>query len=291
MTPATLPPPRVIEFVGAPGAGKSTLLPIVAQVCRDAGYEPATVVASARGLAARTRPGRVLVRCVPAGRVRAAALWALFRVASGAATLRQIGATWPLCRDVVRSQRGRPAAADVRDRRVRYWFARLLGAHGLFLAQGRPGEVLVLDEGYVHRVVQLFASSVEVPENSVVRRYLALVPEPDVLVVVEAPIGRCVERVRARGPWSRFGHRPPEDLAAFVANAHTATTAAAAVARARGWVVVTVHNDGDDPEPARRALRERLARTLGVDEVAAVDGEVPNGEVRNVEVRHGEVVR
>jgi hypothetical protein len=274
MTSTVLPPPRVIEFVGAPGAGKSTLMPVVAEVCRDAGYAPATVVEAARGLAARTRWGWLPGRLVPVGRMRRAALWAVFRAVSAAAAVRQVGATWPLCRDVARSQRGRPAAAERRDRRVGYWFVRLLGAHGLFLAEGRPGEVLVLDEGYVHRVVQLFASPVEVPEASAVRRYLDLVPEPDVLVVVEAPAGRCLERVRSRGPWSRFTQRPPEDLAAFVANAHVATTVAAAVARERGWVVVTVANDGDDPEPARRALREGLSRALGVDALPTVDQRV-----------------
>jgi thymidylate kinase len=253
--------PLVVEFVGAPGAGKSTLLPVVAAACRDAGLTAWTVVAAARPLAARTPLGRLTA--VLDGRRREQALWLVFRWASAVAAVAHIVRTWPLAWRVLRSQWRRPTGADAGERRVLYWLFRLLGAHALFLARGRPGEVLLLDEGYVHRVVQLFSSAVEVPDPDTVTGYLETVPSPDLVVVVEAPADRCVERVRTRGVWARLAARDPDELARFVANAHRAATLAAASARACGWEVVTVDNGAAPSTDAADALRRTSRAWFG----------------------------
>jgi hypothetical protein len=253
--------PLVIELVGAPGSGKTTLLPIVLDACRSAGLGPGTVVDLARPLASRTPLGR-LVTSLPEGRIRSRALWSVFRWASAGSAITQAARTWPLARQVLRSQRGRPPGAEAGTRRVGYWMYRLLGAHGLFLRHATIGEVLVLDEGYVHRVVQLFASTVEEPGPVAVRRYLSTVPVPELLVAVHAPVERCVERVTARGAWARFAGRDAVELRRFVSSAYRATELATSYARDQGWNLIEVDNatDGIDAISAvlRAAMTERL---------------------------------
>jgi hypothetical protein len=259
--------PLVIELVGAPGSGKTTLLPIVLEACRSAGLTPGTVVGLARPLASRTPLGR-LVTPLPEGRIRSRASWLVFRWASAGSAVTQVARTWPLARQVLRSQRGRAPGAEAGTRRVGYWMYRLLGAHGLFLRYATIGEVLVLDEGYVHRVVQLFASTVEEPGPVTVRRYLSTVPVPDLLVAVHAPVERCVERVTARGVWARFAGRDGDELKRFVSSAHRATELATSYARDQGWNLIEVDNarKGVDAIDAvlRAAITERLDLDLGV---------------------------
>jgi hypothetical protein len=142
---------------------------------------------------------------------------------------------------------------------------RLLGAHGLFIRHATIGEVLVLDEGYVHRVVQLFASSVEEPGLVAVHRYLSTVPVPDLLVAVHAPVERCVERVMARGVWARFAGREGDELRQFVSSAHRATELATSYAREQGWNLIEVDNATDGIDAIGAALRDAMSERLHFD--------------------------
>jgi hypothetical protein len=263
-TPLRTARPLVIELVGAPGSGKSTLLPFVFDACRSAGLAPGTVVGLARPLASRTPLGR-LVTPLPEGRIRSRASWLVFRWASAASSVTQVARTWPLARQVLRSQRGRAPGAEARTRRVGYWIYRLLGAHGLFLRHATIGEALVLDEGYVHRVVQLFASTVEEPGPVTVRRYLSTVPVPDLLVAVHAPVERCVERVTARGVWARFEGREGDELRRFVSSAHRATELATSYARDQGWNMIEVDNATDGIDAIGAVLRAAMTEQFDLD--------------------------
>jgi hypothetical protein len=257
----------VVELVGAPGAGKSSLLPAVQQACEDAGLRPGTVVEFARPLAARTRAGWLLA-ALPEGRYRARAAWVVFRGASALDAVVRAPRHRRLASVVRRSQRSRPRGADVQERRVVYWLRRLVGAHGLFLRRGRPGEVLLLDEGYVHRVVQLFASAVEEPDRRVIDEYLATVPRPDLLVAVHAPVERCVERVRTRGVWTRLEGRADAELERFVASAHRAVEFAVTHARDHGWALVEVDNSGDGLDEAQTMVRETVVARIAAGQGA-----------------------
>jgi hypothetical protein len=264
--PLASPRPLVIELVGAPGSGKSTLLPVVLDACRSAGYASATVVGLARPLASRTPLGRLLT-LLPDGRIRSRASWMFFRWTSAVSSVTQIARTWPLARQVVRSQWGRSPGAEAGTRRVGYWMFRLLGAHGLFLRYATVGEVLVLDEGYVHRVVQLFASTVEEPDREPVRRYLSTVPVPDLLLAVHVPVEQCVERVTARGAWARFADRDGDELKRFVSSAHRATELATSYARELGWNLIEVDNSTDGIDAIGAMLRAAVTERLDPDMV------------------------
>jgi len=255
-------PLRVIELAGAPGAGKTTLLPAVADACDAVGLRPYTVTEAARPFARRTALGR-LEDVLPSTTGRRL-LWAIFYWASMLGGLRLAWRHPRLVVDVVRSQRGRPADADAGRRRVVYWFFRMAGAHLFLRRHGRAGEVLILDEGYVHRTVQLHSSAVERPVPRRIAAYVAALPRTDLVVVVRAPVDVCQDRVRRRGVWRRLGHRSPAEIDRFVANAHEAVTLATAAVRAAGRPVFEVDNAGSLAD-AEVTLKAEVRNVLGSD--------------------------
>ncbi len=252
----------VIEVAGAPGAGKTSLLPTVSVACVAAGLRPYTVETAARPFVERTPPGWLL-RLLPASPRRRAA-WGLYRVLSWMAAVRLALTRPALARHVLMSQRRRPAEADAGARRVLYWYIRTAGSYELLRSLGRPGEALILDEGFVHRTVQVHTSAVEKPDLDRIAAYVALLPPCDVVVVVRASVDACIRRVHARGAWSRLRHREAAEIDSFVRNAHQAIELAAEAARRTGRPVLDVDNDGD-VAGAESALHERLAEQLRRD--------------------------
>lgn len=249
----------VIEMAGAPGSGKTSLTPMVLRTCRAVGIDAYTVQEAARVLAARTVLGRVAAR-LPS-RLRSKALWAVYYAHSLTGAVR-LGVARPgLVRHVYHTQRGRPAAADARGRRVVYWYIRTAGSYAFVRRWGRPGEAFVFDEGFVHRTVQLHASSAEEPRSEQFAEYVSLLPRTDVIVAVETPVATCIERVRARGVWPRLLHAPAAEVDRFISNAHRTVSLTVEVARHDGRQVLTVNNDRT-LEAAGTDLRERLEALL-----------------------------
>lgn len=251
----------IIEMVGAPGAGKTTLLAGIEGGCRAAGLTPVTVHSAARPFAARSPLGRLVCRMVPARR-EDQALWVVFRIESGWHTLRAVIDNRGLTRHVLTSQRRRPPAADARGRRVVYWYLRTMGSRRFLLARARPDEVIVFDEGFVHRAVQLHASVVESPTPAQISAYVADLPRPDLVVHVDASLEVCERRVRERGVWTRLGHRSPAEIHRFLLHAHETVTLVRAELDRRCWTVIDVDNDGTDPGAAVAVLAREVAARL-----------------------------
>ena len=251
---------RVIEVTGAPGAGKTTLLPALAAGCTAAGMRPYTIVDAARPFAARTVIGRLVAR-LP-GRVGRAGLWAVFRTMSAAHTVLFIARHPRLTGTVLATQRGRPPRASAAERRVVYWYLRLMGSYSFLRARARAAEVLILDEGFVHRTVQLFSSSVETPSAHAIDRYVAHIPRPDLVVHVEATPASCRARIRARGRRDHLADRSGDHLDRFVANAHQTVGLTVGAVRRRHWPVAAVPNDGGDRCAAPATARDLVAARL-----------------------------
>jgi hypothetical protein len=76
-------------------------------------------------------------------------------------------------------------------RRVLYWYFRTAGAYEFLRRHARPGEAVIIDEGFVHRAVQLHASCVERPAPRQIASYVRSVPRADLTVVVHAPTHIC----------------------------------------------------------------------------------------------------
>lgn len=262
--------PVVIELLGAPGSGKTTVLPAVIQVCAELRLRAYTVTEAARPFTGRTVAGRA-ASLLPPG-ARRSALWGLFRCFRLLSAPSFAAGHLRLARAVVGSQWRRPPDARAGARRVLHWYVRLAGSYRFLLGRARADEALVLDEGFAHRVVQLFSSSIEVPDGDVIAAYAALVPRPDLLVHVRAPVEVCETRVRSRGVWDRFRNAAPDELPRFVANAHRATELIEEAARSAGWSIVSIDNAGSDPADARRETARVVSTALGQLAVGKVGG-------------------
>lgn len=247
-------------MAGAPGSGKTTLLSTVQESCRTRGIAAYTVVEAARPVARRTALGRAASRLPEAARGKA--LWGVFRLWSAVHTVGFAMRRPALVSLVFRSQRHRPAGSDAGSRRVLYWWLRLAGSHGFLMSHGRASDALVLDEGFVHRTVQLFASSVERPDQRAVEAYIGLVPQPDLLIHVASSPEVCGRRVRERGVWGRLAHRSSDEVDSFVNNAHRTIELAVEAGRDRRWHVVDVDNDGASVAAVVGDLGRRLEDEL-----------------------------
>lgn len=249
----------IIEFIGAPGAGKTTLLPVVTGFFQARDYQAYTVVEAARPFARRTLWGKIVLGLAPLAWQRPL-LWRVFYLQSIVYRLKFMAHHSRLIRQVLSGQRGRPPAADVRQRQVLTWFFRQMGYYEFLRLQAQPDEALVFDEGFVHRVVQLHASSAENPDKTRIAAYVDLLPRPDLVIFVQAPQAVCEKRIYERGLWQRAQHKEPAEITQFICHARQAVDLAVAQARSKGWLVVEVNNGGEDLTAVKANLRQQLAR-------------------------------
>ncbi len=262
----------IIEFIGPPGAGKTTFLSTVIDYFHERDLQAYTVVDAARPFAGRTVGGKLIRHLAPAEWQRPL-LWRQFYLQSWFYRFKFMAHHPRLVREVFASQKQRPAEAGVRERKVLPWFFHLLGSYEFLKAQARRDEVLLFDEGFVHRVVQHFASAVETPQKAPVLAYLDLLPQPDLVIFVQAPWEVCERRIYNRGLWQRFQEKEPAEITQFVINAHQIVGWAVEHIKQRGWTMIEVDNGGDNLDVTRAALRCQMdqapAITGGVRELQA----------------------
>ncbi len=248
----------IIEFIGTPGCGKTTLMPAVIEYLRDRNMRGYSVVQAARPFAGRTLLGRVINRLAPTV-LRDRLLWQVFYHSSTLHQLKFGARHLRLMWQVIKSQRHRPLAADARQRRVLHWFFRLIGSYEFLTTLLGNGEVLVLDEGFLHRVVQMYASDVEEPDLAQIVAYVNLLPRPDWVIFPNAAWEICERRIYRRGLWERFRHKSPAQISRYVANAHRVVTLTVDYIKNKGWTVIEVDNGSDDLNASSAELRKGLA--------------------------------
>jgi thymidylate kinase len=247
----------IIEFIGTPGSGKTTLLPAVVEILHERGIQARTVVEASRPYAQRTLFGRAIRRITPS-RLHQPLLWQVFYQLSAIFRIVFFSKHPRLVWQVYTSQKQRPRGAYVRERRVLYWFVRTTGYYEFLKTFIRPGEAILFDEGFIHRVVQLNVSDVEEPRPSQVLDYVDLLPRPDLVVYIQASPKVCKERIFRRGIWEHFRSKKPGEIARYVENAHCVVQLAVDHVRTKGWEVIEIDNDRDDLISSQVELRSKL---------------------------------
>lgn len=245
----------VVEFVGAPGAGKTTLAAATVAGLRRTGAAALTPTDAARPDAARTRVGRA-VRDLAPPRLAGPLLWWL-HLARGWVGRGHVARRQPrLVRHVLASQWRRPVPWRLRRHALGWWFAHA-GRRVAVRTGARPGEVLVVDDGFLHRAATLHASEHQRPDPGAVRAYVDLLAPADLVVHVRVPPGTCARRVAARGAWA---HRPLDDRRRVDHVRHAAAALDVAVGRARetGWAVLEVDNDAVAPTVAAERVVQHV---------------------------------
>ncbi len=247
----------VIEFMSTPGAGKTTIRPAVKEFFASRGLHAWTAVDAGRPFARRTMVGKLVGSMMPVS-VRSALLWQTFYHLSKLYRLKFRFENRALLRSVLRFQRQRPIAEADR-RHVLHWFINLTGQYAFLKQYAHPDDVLIFDEGFTHRVVQLFASESETPDLERVRDYLDMLTKPDLIIRPRASLETCIYRVDKRGIWERFRDRDRKTFCRFMSNAHAVVNFAADHLQSKGWPVVEIINDHRPPADSQRQLLVELS--------------------------------
>lgn len=236
----------MVEFVGTPGAGKTTLALRLVSLLQRQAVPATTMIDAARPQVARTRVGRVInrvINVIPNARARHALQWWMFYVLGLAYAVAFARERRALTRLVLRAQLHRPLPLR-RRLHILFWHLQLCGRYRFLTVTANPGEVLVIDDGFMHRAVTLHASHREKPSAAAIARYLDLVPPPDLIVLTIADSDVCEKRIRERGVWKHSRDLTRAELAKLVANCELAADLAVTNARLRDWAVVGVANSG-----------------------------------------------
>ena len=125
----------------------------------------------------------------------------------------------------------------------------------LFEDHLRPGEQLLLDEGFAQRCFTLFGFLDPPASRAQVESFLAHAPLPAVVVWTDAEPSICLQRIQRRDvlprPW--FAGLPPERLRAELTRARTCIEAIVAALESRGTPVIQVATNNNPDDALRQA--------------------------------------
>lgn len=251
----------IVEFIGTPGAGKTTFMPIVSEYFRSRNTHPYSAIEAARPFAARTNIGKK-VQLIPVEKMRRFLLWQLFYSYSYYYRPRFAARNQTLVQQIVLEYQAQRPIGRTDKRHVLRWFLHLTGSYEFLKTYTQTGDVLIFDEGFVHRVVQLFASENELPDMDSVKRYLDLIPCPDLIVYPKVSSDVCEKRVFNRGVWKRFQTKGNEETIKFIQNAHKIVTFAVEYIKNKDWTVIEVDNNGENLVDAKATLKRTLSDSV-----------------------------
>jgi len=250
----------IIEFIGTPGSGKSTLLPALVKNLAEHNVIGRTVVEASRPVVARTSLGKGINTLAPPS-LRRQVLWQVFYCWSYLSR-RQFSQQRPsLVSHVRETQEARKISAEEKEHNLSWWF-NLCGNYQFLTPRMQPGEALVLDEGFSHRVVQLNASDHEEINQDNLRKYLRLIPKPDMLIYVDTPAAVCEERVYDRGIWSRFENKSRRQVTQYILNSHHVVNLAVDFLKSMQWDVINVNNSADNISSAEIEIAAMVSKRL-----------------------------
>ena len=250
----------IIEFIGTPGSGKSTLIPALEKIMADHDLVARTVVESSRPVVSRTYIGKGINQLVPSS-LRRQLLWQVFYWWSYLSRRQFAQQNSSLVSHVRKTQAARKISAQEKEHNLSWWF-NLAGNYQFLKKRMKPGEALILDEGFSHRVVQLHASDHEEVNQDNLYNYLNLIPKPDMLLFIDAPAAVCEERVYERGLWTRFQNKSPEQVNRYIQNAHLVVNLAVRFLNSNHREVIKIDNSVDNIGKAEIELADKVSQQL-----------------------------
>jgi len=234
----------IAEFLGNSGAGKSTLLPILTQLLRDDEMVAMSVTEGIRHYTAKMHLGRAVCALAPQA-WRGPLLWWSFFFLPYWLHMVQFARQQPrLVHYVIGLQLRRPIPWRFRWSILRLFF-RMASEYHFLSSQARADEVVVFDEGFVHRAVQMFVSEAEQVRPEQIAEYLRLLPRSDLVILVKAAPATCLARIQFRGLQERLRNLTAQDIARFMTNMEQVISIVSQYLQGTGWPIVEVINDGD----------------------------------------------
>ena len=208
----------IIEFTGLIGSGKSTLAQDAKRFFQSAGFIALSPDEAAWICFERSSMGQALFSLLPTAMGVMTARWAF--------ALHQ-RLVYPFLFSLVYSGlvlhifRSSPALHTLpfrhRQTILRFFFRVAAQSHYL---RGHllPGEVVIFEEGLIHRAINLYAWEPGNLDMQAVEEYLGRIPASDLAILVNAPLVLCLERAKARGLPVRLKDKDPQVVERFMEN-------------------------------------------------------------------------
>ena len=250
----------IIEFIGTPGSGKTTLIPALEKTLAEHDLVGRTVVEASRPVVSRTYIGKVINQLAPSS-LRRQLLWQTFYWWSYLSRSQFSDENSSLVSHVRETQSARNITGEEKEHNLSWWF-NLAGNYQFLKTRLKPGEALLLDEGFSHRVVQLHASDHEEVNQENLYNYLRMIPKPDMLLFIDAPAVVCEERVYARGLWTRFENKSAEQVSRYIQNSHLVVNLAVGFLKSKHWDVIEINNTADSIAKAENELAAKVSQYL-----------------------------
>jgi dephospho-CoA kinase len=243
----------MIEFTGMIGSGKSTLARVLEQLLQDQNVMVLSPDRAVRRCVERSWIWKMIGRALPAawrGRVFGLVLRAIMIVYKLAFALQHP--------DLVRQ-----VWAAQLHREIPWWHRRLIvrlffdvaGTYQFLRRRLSPDEVVLFEEGLVHRAINVYAWEPRQLDPAQVMAYLRKLPPSDLVVLVQAPYELCVERAATRGLPLRLRDKDQQVIDRFLRHAAEIVATAAAFLVATGRPMIEIDNAGTLEDGALR-LRE-----------------------------------
>jgi Ser/Thr protein kinase RdoA (MazF antagonist) len=250
--------PMIVEVCGEPGAGKTAAAGLLVQAMRRSGVDALSDLDAIARCWSRGVLGRVGRRAgLRTDLAQRRQRWLLVELPwSCVAVLRHPSAVGIGIAAALRE----PVALRHRAlivQRLLLPLARLRYLRGRL----RAGEVVIVDEGPVHRTVNLFAWRRRPADHAAIARYAHAIPLADVVVAVRASEGIATDRLIRRGLPGMLRGRPSAEVRRFRRHARHALEIATEVASHR-TTLHRIDNDGtvDDLADALQGFSSALTR-------------------------------
>ena len=228
---------NLIEFVGPVGAGKTSLSQRLAEHLTGKGFEVLTLRQAIEQCADRTRMGRLRMAVIGKPPVRRGTRQTRILAVLGFAALHS-----RLILTVLRSQVGLPLTVRHRFIILRLFFDVAAGSQ-LAARHLSDREIVILDEGLIHRAVNLYSWGTGQFPQRALRVYLDRLPSPGLVVLVDAPADMVALRLGVSGYPKRLRSADRETRQRFINRSNTVIENVRANLETNGHHTVVVFND------------------------------------------------
>lgn len=209
---------RWVEFTGLVGSGKSTLADAARELLSNAGTKAYSLREAELACFNRSWGGRTASRLSPK-RMRAKLAQALLRWFVRPAFASIFIFRHPaLISSVLRLMRGLAHLPAGHRWLIFQRFLAVAGAYQWIRPRLMENELVILDEGLVHRAINLMAWQTHELDPRIVENYFQRLPAVDFLFVVDTPVQESLARAQQRGLPARMRNKSQRVISRFMDN-------------------------------------------------------------------------
>ena len=192
---------RLIEITGIPGSGKSTITPIINKFLKTEGfkvYDKYILILSCDEFPLNRSLSTMFIRLFPAA-VRDKILALSYRILDNKRIYmaHYLLENWKFYETTMNNILKSPIPLYQKNWLVLWWF-NLISTYQMAMESLGENSILILDEGFYHKVINFFVHLGHDLEYLKIEAYVKCIPPIDILIQVETSIEKCLERLTKR---------------------------------------------------------------------------------------------